>query len=239
MSSPLAARASTCRFRRRAIRGTRSIIRAGRRPARVPACARGCFRWRSVQTPAVRCATRHRACGIVGLKPTYGLVSRRGVFPLSFTLDHVGPMTRTVADNALLLDAIAGHDPADPGSAATDARYFGRMLDRGVRDLRIGFVRHFHEMRQAGASGGHRGAGGCGARAAGRGCGGAQRHAAVAERVRRGEPGDPVQRGLVDPRAVAALASRRLWPVRAPAAAAGRVHECRRLCRARSAGGCR
>ena len=67
------------------------------------------------------------------------------MFPLSFTLDHVGPMTRTVADNALLLDAIAGHDPADPGSAATGARYFGRMLDRGVRDLRIGFVRHFHE----------------------------------------------------------------------------------------------
>jgi aspartyl-tRNA(Asn)/glutamyl-tRNA(Gln) amidotransferase subunit A len=68
------------------------------------------------------------------------------VFPLSFTLDHVGPMTRTVADNALLLDAIAGHDPADPGSTATNARYFGRMLDRGVRDLRVGFVRHFHEL---------------------------------------------------------------------------------------------
>jgi aspartyl-tRNA(Asn)/glutamyl-tRNA(Gln) amidotransferase subunit A len=86
------------------------------------------------------------ACGIVGLKPTYGLVSRRGVFPLSFTLDHVGPLTRTVADNALLLDAIAGHDPADPGSAATSARNFGHMLDRGVRDLRVGFVRHFHEL---------------------------------------------------------------------------------------------
>jgi aspartyl-tRNA(Asn)/glutamyl-tRNA(Gln) amidotransferase subunit A len=86
------------------------------------------------------------ACGIVGLKPTYGLVSRRGVSPLSFTLDHVGPMTRTVADNALLLDAIAGHDPADPGSAATNAQHFGRMLDRGVRDLRVGFVRHFHEL---------------------------------------------------------------------------------------------
>ena len=85
-------------------------------------------------------------CGIVGLKPTYGLVSRRGVFPLSFTLDHVGPMTRTVADNALLLDAIAGHDSGDPGSAATTARYFGRLLDRGVRDMRIGFVRHFHEV---------------------------------------------------------------------------------------------
>jgi aspartyl-tRNA(Asn)/glutamyl-tRNA(Gln) amidotransferase subunit A len=92
----------------------------------------------SVRNPA-------SACGIVGLKPTYGLVSRRGVFPLSFTLDHIGPLTRTVADNAMLLDAIAGHDPADPGSAATQARGFGHLLDRGVRDLRIGFVRHFHE----------------------------------------------------------------------------------------------
>ena len=93
----------------------------------------------SVRNPA-------SCCGIVGLKPTYGLVSRRGVFPLSFTLDHIGPMTRSVADNALLLDAIAGHDPADPGSAPSSARYFGRMLDRGVRDLRVGFVRHFHEI---------------------------------------------------------------------------------------------
>lgn len=84
-------------------------------------------------------------CGLVGLKPTYGLVSRRGVFPLAFTLDHVGPMTRTVADNALLLDALAGHDPLDPGSAATQATGFGATLDRGVRGLRIGFVRHFHE----------------------------------------------------------------------------------------------
>ena len=92
----------------------------------------------SVRNPA-------SACGIVGLKPTYGLVSRRGVFPLSFTLDHVGPLTRTVADNALLLDVIAGHDPADPGSAPTQSRQFGRLLDRGVRNLRIGFVRHFHE----------------------------------------------------------------------------------------------
>ncbi len=178
----------------------------------------------SVRNPA-------SACGIVGLKPTYGLVSRRGVFPLSFTLDHVGPLTRTVADNALLLDAIAGHDPADPGSAATSARYFGRMLERGVRDLRVGFVRHFHETGQAGASRGERGGGGCGARAAGRRRRSAQRHAAVAERVRRGQPGDPVQRGVVDPRAVAARASRRLWPALAPAADAGRVHECRRLCR--------
>ena len=92
----------------------------------------------SVRNPA-------SVCGIVGLKPTYGLVSRRGVFPLAFTLDHVGPMTRTVADNALLLEALAGHDPLDPGSAPTNARHFSAMLDRGVAGLRVGFVRHFHE----------------------------------------------------------------------------------------------
>lgn len=93
----------------------------------------------SVRNPA-------SACGIVGLKPTYGLVSRRGVFPLAFSLDHVGPMTRNVADNALLLDAIAGHDPHDPGSAASSSRDFARGLERGVRGLRIGYVRHFHEQ---------------------------------------------------------------------------------------------
>jgi len=85
------------------------------------------------------------ACGIVGLKPTYGLVSRRGVFPLAFTLDHLGPMTRTVADNALLLDCIAGHDPGDPGSIAAPRGHYAAQLARGVRGLRIGFVRHFHE----------------------------------------------------------------------------------------------
>jgi aspartyl-tRNA(Asn)/glutamyl-tRNA(Gln) amidotransferase subunit A len=85
------------------------------------------------------------ACAIVGHKPTYGLVSRRGVFPLAFTLDHVGPLTRTVADAALMLDAMAGHDPADPGSAPNPRSYHAARLERGVRDLRIGFVRHFHE----------------------------------------------------------------------------------------------
>jgi aspartyl-tRNA(Asn)/glutamyl-tRNA(Gln) amidotransferase subunit A len=93
----------------------------------------------SVRNPA-------SVCGIVGLKPTYGLVSRRGVFPLAFTLDHVGPMTRTVADNALLLEVLAGHDPDDPGSAQTNAGHFSATLDRGVAGLRIGFIRHFHEM---------------------------------------------------------------------------------------------
>src|SRR4051794_37849348 len=92
----------------------------------------------SVRNPA-------SACGIVGLKPTYGLVSRRGVFPLSFTLDHVGPLTRTVADNALMLEAIAGHDPLDPGSAAASVCHYAAALESGVRGLRIGFIRHFHE----------------------------------------------------------------------------------------------
>ena len=95
-------------------------------------------------------SVRHPAshCGLVGLKPTYGLVSRRGVFPLSFTLDHVGPMTRTVRDNALLLNAIAGHDPADPGSAPHPTEDYTRDLHLGLKGLRIGFVRHFHEYDQ-------------------------------------------------------------------------------------------
>lgn len=92
----------------------------------------------SVRNPASQ-------CGIVGMKPTYGRVSRRGVFPLAFTLDHVGPMTRTVADNALLLGVIAGHDPLDPGSVARKAENFGRGLRKGLKGLRIGYVRHFHE----------------------------------------------------------------------------------------------
>ena len=92
----------------------------------------------SVRNPA-------SACGIVGLKPSYGLVSRRGVFPLSFTLDHVGPLTRTVADNALQLETIAGHDALDPGSAPSTPGHYADAIGRGVRGLRIGFVRHFHE----------------------------------------------------------------------------------------------
>ena len=55
-------------------------------------------------------------CGITGMKPTYGRVSRRGVFPLAYSLDHVGPMTRTVRDNALLLQVLAG-TTTGPGSA--------------------------------------------------------------------------------------------------------------------------
>jgi aspartyl-tRNA(Asn)/glutamyl-tRNA(Gln) amidotransferase subunit A len=88
----------------------------------------------SVRNPA-------SACAIVGTKPTYGLVSRRGVFPLAFTLDHVGPMTRTVADNALMLGVLAGHDPLDPASVrAPESRDYMKTLEHGVRGLRIGFA---------------------------------------------------------------------------------------------------
>lgn len=79
-------------------------------------------------------------CGIVGLKPTYDLVSRHGVFPLSFTLDHVGPMARSVADLALMMDTIASVTPHE-----RQPRY-GADLNRGVRGLKIGLVRQFHEI---------------------------------------------------------------------------------------------
>lgn len=86
-------------------------------------------------------------CGIVGLKPTYGLVSRAGVVPLSWSLDHVGPMARTVEDAALLLNVIAGSDVADPTTAdATGAggrRKSLRTLAQGVRRLRVGVLAGF------------------------------------------------------------------------------------------------
>jgi aspartyl-tRNA(Asn)/glutamyl-tRNA(Gln) amidotransferase subunit A len=83
-------------------------------------------------------------CGITGLKPTYGRTSRRGVVPLAQSLDHVGPMTRTVRDNALLLQIVAGHDRHDPGSADEPVDDYLAALEAGVRGLRIGVVRHFY-----------------------------------------------------------------------------------------------
>jgi aspartyl-tRNA(Asn)/glutamyl-tRNA(Gln) amidotransferase subunit A len=83
-------------------------------------------------------------CGITGMKPTYGRVSRRGVIPLAFSLDHVGPMTRGVRDNALMLQVIAGHDPADPASADEPVPDYSARLEQGVKGLRIGIIRHFY-----------------------------------------------------------------------------------------------
>jgi aspartyl-tRNA(Asn)/glutamyl-tRNA(Gln) amidotransferase subunit A len=84
-------------------------------------------------------------CGIAGIKPTYGLCSRRGVLPLSFTLDHTGPMAWTVRDCALLLQAMAGYDEGDPASANRPVADFSADLDKGAKGLRIGVIRHFHE----------------------------------------------------------------------------------------------
>jgi aspartyl-tRNA(Asn)/glutamyl-tRNA(Gln) amidotransferase subunit A len=82
-------------------------------------------------------------CGTVGLKPTYGLVSRRGVFPLSTTLDHCGPLSWTVEDSAITLQTIAGYDALDPASVDISIPNYLDGLDRGVEGLRIGLPRHF------------------------------------------------------------------------------------------------
>jgi aspartyl-tRNA(Asn)/glutamyl-tRNA(Gln) amidotransferase subunit A len=86
-------------------------------------------------------------CGVVGLKPTYGRVSRAGVLPLAWSLDHVGPLARSVADCALLLQAIAGSDPRDPSSSNAPVPDFSPALSQGVGGLRLGVPReHFFEL---------------------------------------------------------------------------------------------
>src|SRR5215813_1104624 len=80
-------------------------------------------------------------CGIVGMKATYGRVSRAGVFPLSWNLDHTGPMTRTVKDCALMLQGCAGYDPRDPASAGVPVTDFGAKLGHEIKGLRIGVPR--------------------------------------------------------------------------------------------------
>lgn len=84
-------------------------------------------------------------CGVAGIKPTFGLCSRMGVLPLSHSLDTVGPLAWTVEDCALLLDPLTGHDPADPSSANRPRPDLLSGLNGGVRGLRIGVIRHFHE----------------------------------------------------------------------------------------------
>jgi aspartyl-tRNA(Asn)/glutamyl-tRNA(Gln) amidotransferase subunit A len=83
-------------------------------------------------------------CGVVGMKPTFGRVSKHGVFPLSWTLDHVGPLTRTVEDNALLMNVLAGYDPKDPYSANRPAEDFARDLGRGVGGGVVGVPKDFY-----------------------------------------------------------------------------------------------
>lgn len=82
-------------------------------------------------------------CGLVGLKPTYGRVSRHGVVPLCWSLDHVGPLARCAADAALILQAIAGHDARDAASARVPLPDFSHRLGQGVRGLALGIPREF------------------------------------------------------------------------------------------------
>jgi aspartyl-tRNA(Asn)/glutamyl-tRNA(Gln) amidotransferase subunit A len=82
-------------------------------------------------------------CGCVGLKPTYGRVSTRGVIPLSPSLDHVGPIATTVADAAIVLQAIAGYDPQDTGSSNVPIADYVGVLQEGTSRLRIGVPREY------------------------------------------------------------------------------------------------
>ncbi|MHB1006110.1 MAG: amidase [Chloroflexota bacterium] len=82
-------------------------------------------------------------CGIVGLKPTFGRVSKRGVVPLAWSLDHTGPMTKSVEDAALMMDAVAGYDPADPSSANAPVPSFSAAIGRDIAGRRLGVPRGF------------------------------------------------------------------------------------------------
>jgi aspartyl-tRNA(Asn)/glutamyl-tRNA(Gln) amidotransferase subunit A len=82
-------------------------------------------------------------CGIVGLKPTYGRVSLRGIVPLSWSLDHAGPMTRTVQDTAVLMNVIAGYDSRDPYSRNVDILRYTDALMGGIKGVRVGIPDKF------------------------------------------------------------------------------------------------
>jgi len=85
-------------------------------------------------------------CGVVGLMPTFGLVSRAGVVTNSYTFDHCGPLARTVADCAIVLDALAGYDSADAGSLKRSLPSYRQALGEDLRGLRIGVLRHHWEQ---------------------------------------------------------------------------------------------
>jgi aspartyl-tRNA(Asn)/glutamyl-tRNA(Gln) amidotransferase subunit A len=106
--------------------GSAAAVAAGFAPATLGSDTGG-----SIRGPAA-------ACGIAGLKPTYGLVSRRGVLPNCFSHDHAGPLAWTTEDVAILLQAIAGHDPHDPGSANVAIPDYAAALDGDLKGMAIG-----------------------------------------------------------------------------------------------------
>ncbi|MBL8333876.1 MAG: amidase [Rubrivivax sp.] len=109
--------------------GTAALVAAGEVPMGIGGDQGG-----SIRMPAA-------LCGIVGMKPTHGLVPYTGVMPIEATIDHAGPMTATVADNALLLEVIAGADELDPRQYSPRVDKYTAALGRGVSGLRIGVVR--------------------------------------------------------------------------------------------------
>jgi aspartyl-tRNA(Asn)/glutamyl-tRNA(Gln) amidotransferase subunit A len=113
--------------------GTAASVAAGLACAGMGSCTGGSIRW-----PA-------QCCGIVGLKPTYGRVSRAGVYPLAWSLDHTGPLARTVTDAALMLQGCAGYDPADPASANVPVPDFTAKLGHDINGMRIGLLRSLYD----------------------------------------------------------------------------------------------
>ena len=111
--------------------GSASAVASGQVMGALGSCTGG-----SIRGPA-------SFCGIVGLKPTYGRVSRHGVVTLSWSQDHCGPMTRTVEDAAFMLQAIAGHDPKDPTTSTAPVPDYTSSLKEDVKGLTIGIPRHF------------------------------------------------------------------------------------------------
>lgn len=82
-------------------------------------------------------------CGITGLKPTHGLVSKYGAFPLAWSLDHIGPMTKNAKDAAYVLEAIAGYDPKDPTSVKVNSSCYSNELTGDVKGLKIGIIEDY------------------------------------------------------------------------------------------------
>src|SRR5579883_987899 len=123
----------TTRFTGGSSSGTGAAVAAG-----LVLCGTGSDTGGSIRGPSAY-------CGLAGIKPTYGLVSRRGVLPLAFSLDHAGPMAWTAEDCAIMLQAMAGHDAQDPASSDRPLPDFRAEIGRDVAGVRVGVVRHWHE----------------------------------------------------------------------------------------------